>query len=411
MQKKIIAHEPNVNRRHFISGLSVGIGSVVFSSLLTSNLFGRRENEVLLNCLPQSSNCKDILQSGVFTTDFYASETNFYQYVKKLLKTNHIVKKDDTLQFLSSAGITLPIEGTPVPMEGTGNLTAERKRYYSDELVDYMEHEQNFSQRLFQHNQHEATSVIHAWLTCMQNVFQRGLTAWVEYPESSDNDPNDRIVLYIKCIKINENDSVKLDKTAMERSAMRDGFTFETSIDNFELKDVEQGDNKIYLRRPKNLRDRAGSIDITTLSGDPRYRTSCEFKGFRIEEPPVVDYDSNPTAQTFGTTDGHDHPHLNGDPAVTANIINHKHKNIFLKITAKFSGRGYGGETINCVLEIDGTAVERKELRIAANPDRVGRTEIEWEVPFVEGENKIIKSYFEHNNKVNYPSTIIDTLY
>jgi hypothetical protein len=54
MQKEILEHSLNINRRRFLSKLSLGIGSVALGSLLIPDLFGNKsEAEMLLTGLPQ----------------------------------------------------------------------------------------------------------------------------------------------------------------------------------------------------------------------------------------------------------------------------------------------------------------------------------------------------------------------
>ncbi|MEO5890439.1 MAG: DUF1501 domain-containing protein [Ferruginibacter sp.] len=54
MQKEILEHSLNLNRRRFLSKLSLGIGSVALGSLLIPDLFGgKSDEEMLLTGLPQ----------------------------------------------------------------------------------------------------------------------------------------------------------------------------------------------------------------------------------------------------------------------------------------------------------------------------------------------------------------------
>lgn len=54
MQKEILEHSLNINRRRFLSRLSLGIGSVALGSLLIPDLFGNKsDEEMLLTGLPQ----------------------------------------------------------------------------------------------------------------------------------------------------------------------------------------------------------------------------------------------------------------------------------------------------------------------------------------------------------------------
>jgi Protein of unknown function (DUF1501) len=52
MQKEILEHGLNLNRRRFLSRLSLGIGSVALGSLLIPDLFGKGEDEIAMTGLP-----------------------------------------------------------------------------------------------------------------------------------------------------------------------------------------------------------------------------------------------------------------------------------------------------------------------------------------------------------------------
>ena len=53
MQKEILEHGLNMNRRRFLSKLSLGVGSVALGSLLIPDLFGNSEEEMMMTGLPQ----------------------------------------------------------------------------------------------------------------------------------------------------------------------------------------------------------------------------------------------------------------------------------------------------------------------------------------------------------------------
>src|SRR6476661_8282878 len=52
MEKEILEHGLNINRRRFLSRLSLGIGSAALGSLLIPDLFGGVSEETLLTGLP-----------------------------------------------------------------------------------------------------------------------------------------------------------------------------------------------------------------------------------------------------------------------------------------------------------------------------------------------------------------------
>src|SRR5215213_8767667 len=53
MEKQVLEHGLNMNRRRFLSRLSLGIGSVALGSLLIPDLFGSSEAEMAVTGLPQ----------------------------------------------------------------------------------------------------------------------------------------------------------------------------------------------------------------------------------------------------------------------------------------------------------------------------------------------------------------------
>src|SRR5215218_7231674 len=53
MQKEVLDHGLSMNRRRFLSKLSLGVGSVALGSLLIPDLFGSSEAELAVTGLPQ----------------------------------------------------------------------------------------------------------------------------------------------------------------------------------------------------------------------------------------------------------------------------------------------------------------------------------------------------------------------
>jgi len=73
MQKEVIEHGLNINRRRFLSRLSLGIGSVALGSLLIPDLFSKGEDEIAMTGLPHfAPKAKRIIylfsEWGAFTT-------------------------------------------------------------------------------------------------------------------------------------------------------------------------------------------------------------------------------------------------------------------------------------------------------------------------------------------------------
>lgn len=52
MQNQILEHGLSINRRRFLSRLGMGVGSVALGSLLIPDLFGSKEEEMILTGLP-----------------------------------------------------------------------------------------------------------------------------------------------------------------------------------------------------------------------------------------------------------------------------------------------------------------------------------------------------------------------
>jgi hypothetical protein len=52
MSKEFLEHRLNMNRRRFLSRLSLGVGSVALGSLLIPDLFSGKEEEAIITGLP-----------------------------------------------------------------------------------------------------------------------------------------------------------------------------------------------------------------------------------------------------------------------------------------------------------------------------------------------------------------------
>ena len=74
MEKEILEHSLNINRRKFLSKLSLGIGSVALGSLLIPDLFsGSREEEMLMTglaafCTKSKTDHLSVSEWRAFTT-------------------------------------------------------------------------------------------------------------------------------------------------------------------------------------------------------------------------------------------------------------------------------------------------------------------------------------------------------
>src|SRR5688500_3960467 len=68
MEKEVLEHRLNINRRHFLSRLSLGVGSVALGSLLIPDLFRSKEEEILpagiAHFAPKAKRVIYLFQSG-----------------------------------------------------------------------------------------------------------------------------------------------------------------------------------------------------------------------------------------------------------------------------------------------------------------------------------------------------------
>ncbi|HVZ26316.1 MAG TPA: DUF1501 domain-containing protein, partial [Sediminibacterium sp.] len=135
MQKEILEHGLNINRRRFLSRLSLGIGSVALGSLLIPDLFGKTEEEALITGLPHfAPKAKRIIylfQNGA------PSQLDLFDY-KPLLQQMHgedlpaSIRMGQRLTGMTAGQEHFPLAGTVFQFNQYG-----RARAYISELLPY----------------------------------------------------------------------------------------------------------------------------------------------------------------------------------------------------------------------------------------------------------------------------------
>ncbi|HVZ57845.1 MAG TPA: DUF1501 domain-containing protein [Chitinophagaceae bacterium] len=135
MEKEILEHGLNINRRRFLSRLSLGIGSVALGSLLVPDLFGKREEEAALTGLPHfAPKAKRIIylfQNGA------PSQLDLFDY-KPLLQQMHgqdlpaSIRMGQRLTGMTAGQEHFPLAGTVFQFNQYG-----RARAYISELLPY----------------------------------------------------------------------------------------------------------------------------------------------------------------------------------------------------------------------------------------------------------------------------------
>src|SRR4051812_41246863 len=128
MEKAILEHSLNINRRRFLSKLSVGIGSVALGSLLIPDLFGdKNDAEALLTGLPQfAPKAKRIIylfQNGA------PSQLDLFDYKPKLQEMfgqdlPESIRKGQRLTGMTADQKKFPLAGTAFKFDQYGESKA-----------------------------------------------------------------------------------------------------------------------------------------------------------------------------------------------------------------------------------------------------------------------------------------------
>src|SRR5215218_7704331 len=135
MEKQVLEHGLNINRRRFLSRLSLGIGSVALGSLLIPDLFGKSEDELALTGLPHfAPKAKRIIylfQNGA------PSQLDLFDYKPTLQKMHGedlpaSIRNGQRLTGMTADQKKFPLAGTAFRFDQYG----EAKNYIS-ELLPY----------------------------------------------------------------------------------------------------------------------------------------------------------------------------------------------------------------------------------------------------------------------------------
>jgi hypothetical protein len=142
MDKQILEHHLGLNRRRFLSKLSLGIGSVALGSLLIPDLFsGKNEEEVLLSGLPQfAPKAKRIIylfQNGA------PSQLDLFDYKPKLIEMfgqdlPESIRMGQRLTGMTADQKKFPLAGTAFKFDQYGQSKAWLSELlpYTSKVVD-----------------------------------------------------------------------------------------------------------------------------------------------------------------------------------------------------------------------------------------------------------------------------------
>src|SRR6476661_7700283 len=115
MRKEILEKRLHINRRHFLSKLSLGIGSVALGSLLIPDLFSSSEEEAMIkgvaNFAPKAKRIIYLFQSGA------PSQLDLFDYKPLLNKLNgqqlpDHVRGGQRLTGMTSQQASIPLAGS-----------------------------------------------------------------------------------------------------------------------------------------------------------------------------------------------------------------------------------------------------------------------------------------------------------
>ncbi len=134
MQKEVFEHGLNVNRRRFLSRLSLGIGSVALGSLLIPDLFGKSEDAVMTGLphfAPKAKRVIYLFQNGA------PSQLDLFDYKPKLQQMfgedlPASIRNGQRLTGMTSTQEKFPLAGTVFQFNQYG-----QHRAYFSELLPY----------------------------------------------------------------------------------------------------------------------------------------------------------------------------------------------------------------------------------------------------------------------------------
>jgi hypothetical protein len=135
MEKEVLEHRLNINRRHFLSRLSLGVGSVALGSLLIPDLFRRSEEDVIpagiAHFAPKAKRVIYLFQSGA------PSQLDLFDYKPLLNKMQGedlpaSVRMGQRLTGMTAGQKTFPLAGSIFKFDQYG-----QSRAWVSELMPY----------------------------------------------------------------------------------------------------------------------------------------------------------------------------------------------------------------------------------------------------------------------------------
>jgi len=127
MEKELLDHKLNINRRHFLSKMSLGIGSVALGSILIPGLFNRDDEDVLpggvAHFAPKAKRIIYLFQSGA------PSQLDLFDYKPLLNKMQgqdlpESVRKGQRLTGMTADQKKFPLAGSIFAFDQYGESRA-----------------------------------------------------------------------------------------------------------------------------------------------------------------------------------------------------------------------------------------------------------------------------------------------
>lgn len=187
MQKEILEHNLNINRRKFLSQLSIGLGSVALGSLLVPDLFSGGEEEAIMAGLPHfAPKAKRVIylfQNGA------PSQLDMFDYKPKLKEMHgrelpESIRNGQRLTGMTSNQKSFPLAGSKFGFQQYGQHGAwiSELMPYTSKIVDDL---------CFIRSMHTEAINHDPALTFFQTGAQQGnrpsMGAWLSYGLGSEN--------------------------------------------------------------------------------------------------------------------------------------------------------------------------------------------------------------------------------
>lgn len=187
MEKEIRDHHLNINRRHFLSKLSLGIGSVALGSLLIPDLFKRGEDDILpagiSHFAPKAKRVIYLFQSGA------PSQLDLFDYKPLLNKMQGedlpaSVRMGQRLTGMTSGQKKFPLAGTHFKFEQYGQARAwvSELMPYTSRIVDDICFVKSMHTEAINHD-----PAVTFFQTGSQQPGRPSMGSWLSYGLGSDN--------------------------------------------------------------------------------------------------------------------------------------------------------------------------------------------------------------------------------